>query len=290
MLNKKPGLTSFDALGEVKRALGTGKVGHTGTLDKFAQGLLAVLAGKALKLSRWFSDQSKEYVGTVCFGSETDTLDPEGSVVFHAPPPQREDVLQALGSFTGKIMQEPPAYSAIHINGQRASELSRKGQAPLMKKRPVEIYSLELLSWEPPFARLFVRCSSGTYIRSLARDLALAAGSRAHLTGLLRSRVGGFSVDDAWSAGAGEGTLPALRPIDRHVIRALGLPFFEVSAKDAEKMLCGKALAPILDGLPAAPDGDFSAAVFLEEALVAMVEREGGRWKYGCVADSLRGF
>ena len=291
LLNKKAGITSFQALGEVKRALGTGKVGHTGTLDKFASGLLVVLAGRALKLSRWFSHCDKQYTGKIHFGIETDTLDPEGNVTAEAEVPPREKVEQALCQFTGKIMQEPPVFSAIHVNGQRASSLARSGQTPEMKKRPVEIYKIELLSWQPPLADIFVHCSSGTYIRSLARDIALAAGSRAHLCALTRTQVAGFFLDTAVEAASLGEEAGFLRPIDKSVITAIGLPWFEIAPQDTEKIIHGKPLAPILEGKPLfSPREDsqkeadnFAAAVFAGEELVAVVEKSGGGWKYGCV-------
>jgi len=325
LLNKKPGVTSFEALGEIKRALGTGKVGHTGTLDKFASGLLVVLVGSALKLTPWFTHCDKQYTGRIHFGVETDTLDPEGSIIAEAEIPSREKVEQALSQFTGDIMQAPPAYSAIHINGKRASELARSGNTPEMKKRPVSIYKIELRSYDPPFADIFVHCSSGTYIRSLARDIALAAGSRAHLCALERTQVAGFTIDMT-----GEFTSSSERPaqakafahyspcqpslgatpckithphgltpcyngrsisIDKQVITALGLPWYEIEPSDAEKLLHGKPLAPVLEGksLFSQKEGstetprDFSAAVFSGETLVAVVERSGDKWKYGCV-------
>ena len=290
LLNKRAGLTSFEALGEVKRALGTGKVGHTGTLDKFASGLLVVLAGRALKLSPWFSHCDKQYTGKIHFGTETDTLDPEGSPVAEAAVPSREKVEQVLTQFTGDILQEPPAYSAIHVNGRRASQLARSGKAPEMKKRPVSVHKLDLLSWQPPFAEIFVHCSSGTYIRSLARDIALAAGSRAHLCELTRTQVAGFTLDMADSEAAA-----FLRPIDKAVIMALGLPWFEVTLPEAEKLIHGKPLAPVLEGkplflqweVPVETSGDFSAAVFAGETLVAVVEKTGEKWKYGCVVGEI---
>jgi len=291
LLNKKSGLTSFQALGEVKRALGTGKVGHTGTLDKFASGLLVVLAGNALKLSQWFSHCDKQYTGRIRFGIETDTLDPEGKITGEAEVPACEKIEQVLSQFTGNIMQEPPVFSAIHVNGQRASSLARSGRAPEMKKRPVEIYKLELLCWQPPFADIFVHCSSGTYIRSLARDIALAAGSRAHLCELTRIKVAGFSLDEAVEAAslAEEKNFP--RPIDKSVIAAIGLPWFEIAPPDAEKIIHGKPLAPLLEGgrlFSPRNDSqkgadDFAAAVFAGEELVAVVEKSGGGWKYECV-------
>jgi len=291
LLNKKASLTSFQALGEVKRTLGTGKVGHTGTLDKFASGLLVVLVGSALKLSQWFSHCDKQYRGTIHFGIETDTLDTEGSIVAEAEVPSREKVEQALSQFTGIIMQEPPVFSAIHVNGQRASSLARSGNAPEMKKRPVEIYKIELLSWQPPLADIFVHCSGGTYIRSLARDIALAVGSRGHLCALTRTQVAGFSLDTAVDAAALAEGKRFLRPIDRSVIAAIGLPWFEIAPPDTEIIFHGKPLAPLLEGKPLFSPredsqkeaGDFAAAVFAGEELVAVVEKFGGGWRYGCV-------
>jgi len=289
LLNKKPGITSFEALGEVKRALGTGKVGHTGTLDKFAQGLLLVLTGRALRLTSYFSHCDKQYKGRILFGAETDTLDPEGNVIAQEQPPTRERVEQAIKTFNGEIMQKPPAFSAIHINGQRASKLARSGETPEMKERAVTIYALKLEEWNPPYAGIFVHCSSGTYIRSLARDIALAAGSRAHLSSLIRTKVASFSLDMADNA------IPSVRPIDKSVIAALGLPRYEVTPAEAENISHGKPLAPILEEkkifsqntLPTQNAADFSAAVFSGETLIAVAEKTGGVWKYGCVLGAI---
>jgi tRNA pseudouridine55 synthase len=308
LLNKKSGVTSFEALGEVKRALATGKVGHTGTLDKFAEGLLVVLTGRALKLSTWFSHCDKHYDALVCFGKETDTLDPEGAVIAEADIPSREAVEKILPAFSGAIMQAPPAYSALHIDGKRASERVRSGESPEMKKRPVSIYELELLSWEPPLARFHVHCSSGTYIRSLARDIALAASSRAYLAALKRTKVSGFELagaiasrersrDNESAAGAigNEGSdlregenfsedslKKALLPIDKTVFKALGLPWFEIDENDqdsVQKIIHGKPLSSILNGDLDAP----VAGVFCGDAFIAMIEKNNGTWKYGYV-------
>jgi tRNA pseudouridine55 synthase len=197
LLNKRSGVTSFQALNPVKRILGTGKVGHTGTLDKFADGLMVVLTGKALKRQGEFTHLDKRYTADVFFGRETATLDPEGEVIAEAAAPERDRLIGALAQFRGPIMQTPPVYSAIHINGNRASDLARKGKPPDMKARPVTIYALDLLSYEKPLARLAVHCSSGTYIRALARDIALACGSRAYLTALTRTMIGDFRLEDA---------------------------------------------------------------------------------------------
>jgi tRNA pseudouridine55 synthase len=292
LLNKEPGLTSFEAINAVKRAIGSGKAGHTGTLDKFAQGLLLVLTGAALKLSQWFSHADKQYLGRMRFGFETDTLDPEGSLVATANPPSLEQTEMALSQFTGRIMQEPPAYSALHVNGKRASALARSGAAPEMKKRPVNIYKLELRAWDPPFAEIYVHCASGAYMRSLARDIAIAAGSRAYLCGLTRTNVAGFSLEDARD---GDGVF--LRPIDKTVISALGLPWFDVDPEEAEKISQGRPLSPILENKPlktyrlmprnenaqGSADKVLTAAVFSGNALAAIVEKSSGKWRCGCV-------
>jgi tRNA pseudouridine55 synthase len=202
LLNKPPGRTSFQALGQVKKALGTKKVGHTGTLDKFASGLLIALAGKATKLVPRFEAFDKTYIGEITFGKETDTLDPEGSIIAEAPLPGLAALEASLAEFRGEILQKPPAYSALHINGKRAYELARSGEAPEMKARPVSIYSLELLSYQEEDGRvrsavIRAEVSKGTYIRSLARDIALAAGSRGYLSALTRIKIGDYKLEDA---------------------------------------------------------------------------------------------
>ncbi|MDR1971891.1 MAG: tRNA pseudouridine(55) synthase TruB [Treponema sp.] len=292
LLDKQPGLTSFEALGAAKRALGTGKVGHTGTLDKFASGLLVVLAGRALRLSPWVSHCGKTYLGTIRFGEETDTLDPEGQVVARAAPPDREQVEGILAQFRGEILQAPPAYSAIHLGGRRASELARAGEKPEMEKRPVTIYELELLAWEPPLGRIRVSCSGGVYIRSLARDIALACGSRAHLAALRRTAVAGFSVEAAFPPEAPLAR-EALRPIDRAFFEALGIPRLEGEPPLLEPLIHGRPLGPLLAGLePSGETGDprapgsgrgRAAAVFAGDQFAAMVEWSGNGWTYGCV-------
>jgi tRNA pseudouridine55 synthase len=287
LLDKKPGLTSFESLGELKKALGTSKVGHTGTLDKFASGLLLVLAGRALKLAPWFTRCDKEYRGTIRFGTETDTLDPEGAVVAEGPVPSREALEEALKRFRGDILQTPPVYSAIHVEGRRASELARAGEAPEMKKRPVSVYTLELSSWTPPLAGIRVCCSSGTYIRSLARDIALAAGSRAHLSGLRRIRVAGFRLDTCPE----EDPVGTLLPIDAGITDRLGLPRFEAGPDALGMMIRGRPLEPVLAGLkPRYPAGEgettgenFAAAVFSGGIFAGIVEKQDGKWRYGYV-------
>jgi tRNA pseudouridine55 synthase len=258
LLNKHSGVTSFDALKPIKTALNTGKVGHTGTLDKFARGLLIVLTGRALKLSQWFLHSDKKYIADVLFGSETDTLDPEGSVVASAPPPSLSDLEKILPNFTGTIMQSPPLYSAVHINGRRAYEIARSGESAEIKTRPVTIYSLELLSYEPPLAKIAVHCSSGTYIRSLARDIALAINSCAHLSALLRTNIGKFSVTDAVDSDCKIKMLP----IDKTIFENINIPSLEVDKITASAIKNGRQSLLKMTG---------TYAVFCEDEFIKVI-------------------
>jgi tRNA pseudouridine55 synthase len=296
LLHKSPGYTSFDSLNRVKKALGSPKVGHTGTLDKFASGLLVVLAGWALKLSPWFDRCDKHYQGLIRFGVETDTLDGEGVPIARAVPPSREVLEAALSRFRGDIMQKPPAYSAIHLDGKRAYELARAGVEVEMEKRPVSIYKLELCSYDPPDAWVYVHCSKGTYIRSLARDIALAAGSRAYLSALVRNRVAGFDIADAVPMDSPD-LAAALRPVSPEMFEALGIPWITVDGGIAKSMRQGKPLDRLLSTLPSASGNDdpMTTGVFSAENPVAnnspvfvalIVKKQGAgnnHWSYGYV-------
>lgn len=200
---KKSGLTSFSSLGCIKKALHTKKVGHTGTLDSFAEGLLVVLTGSLTRLVPFFTLFDKTYEAVISFGEETDTLDPSGSVIRSAPLPDSADFEKSLSAFCGNIMQSPPAYSAIHVNGKRASELAREGRLESLPERPVTVFKNEILETrltpenKVRYARVLFHVSKGTYIRSLARDIALNCNSAAHLIGLKRTKVGCFSLENA---------------------------------------------------------------------------------------------
>lgn len=177
-------------------------MGHTGTLDRFATGLLVVLSGAFTKLASHLSGLEKSYVATIRFGVETDTLDPEGRVVAEAPVPTEESVRSAAASFVGPSMQTPPAYSAVHHGGERAYRMARRGESPALEARRVEIYALEVLGVALPEVVIRVRCSKGTYVRAIARDLGIACGSRGYLTALERVSVGPFHVEEAVSPDA----------------------------------------------------------------------------------------
>lgn len=203
LLAKKPGLTSFSSLNSVKKALGTTKVGHTGTLDSFAQGLLVVCTGRLTRLAGQITAFDKTYSAVIKFGEETDTLEYTGKIVRTAPLPSMEALKKALAAYTGTIMQSPPAFSAIHIDGKRASDLARSGKEAVIPPRPVTVYEAQIRAVENDssgkilYALIDFSVSKGTYIRSLARDIAKACGSAAHLVGLYRTRVGNFRIEDA---------------------------------------------------------------------------------------------
>ena len=298
LLDKKPGFTSFDSLAEMKKTFATKKVGHTGTLDKFASGLLLALVGRGVKLTPMFANCVKEYTATLFFGEETDTLDPEGEVVARGNVPSQMEVEAALGGFRGEILQSPPAYSAIHVNGRRAHELAREGRTPEMKKRPVTIHELELLSWNPPLAEMRFSVSAGTYIRSLARDIALKAGSRAYLSALRRTGIGPFSLEDAVESAAGPhatgGPDTALRPLDSRLFEALSYQCFYLDDAAAAGFLHGKPLcdllpAPVANSRNAKSAAEF-AGVFRKDSngeLLGLLEMGSGEWTYAHVfADS----
>jgi len=286
LLNKKEGVTSFDSLADVKRAFATGKVGHTGTLDKFASGLLLVLVGRGVKLIPLFKNCTKEYTAEIFFGRETDTLDPEGNVIAEGEVPSLKAIEAALENFRGDILQAPPAYSAKHINGRRSYELAREGKEPEMKKQPVTIHELSLLSWTPPTGRIRVRVSSGTYIRSLARDIALAAGSRAYLSALKRDMVGPFRLEDAVDNDCLD-IKEALCPITPSLFEKLRFPCFFVDPRAEEGFLHGKSLEGLLNKEELsidAMDAD-AAGVFAQDRLdfLGFLERKNEKWSYGYV-------
>jgi tRNA pseudouridine55 synthase len=199
-LNKPPGLSSARAVGRVKRLLPRGiKIGHAGTLDPFATGVLLLLVGKSTRLCERLMDQPKQYLTTIKLGATTPTQDPE-SPEAQMPgirPPTCAEIELALRGFTGQIMQRPPAFSAMKVGGRRAYDLARKGHDVQLAPRPVNVYAIELLDYAWPLVRLRIDCGRGTYIRSIARDLGEALGTGGYLTQLCRTRVGAFRVEDA---------------------------------------------------------------------------------------------
>ncbi|MEP7003173.1 MAG: tRNA pseudouridine(55) synthase TruB [Chloroflexota bacterium] len=210
-IDKPSGWTSFDVVAVARRVIGAKRVGHGGTLDPLATGLLPLLVGSATKFADTLHTAPKVYAALVTFGHETTTDDREGAPTRTAGVPQltAAELDRALAPFRGAIAQVPPAYAAVKVDGRRAYSRARNGETFTLAARTVTIERLEIASWEPPHLRLLVVCSTGTYIRSLARDIGAAAGSAAHLGGLRRLAVGALAVADAMTVEALRSTPPA---------------------------------------------------------------------------------
>ena len=197
-INKEVGISSSKCVSLVKKALDTRKVGHTGTLDLEAGGVLPIVIGKATRVSDFLMDEDKEYITEAIFGKRTDTLDYDGEVVDTSDKTfTREDLEEAIKDFTGEITQIPPMYSALKVNGQKLYDLARKGIEVERKKRQVNIYSFEIIDFDFPKATFKITCSKGTYIRTLIDDLGEKLGSFAYVNSLTRSKVGDFYIEDA---------------------------------------------------------------------------------------------
>jgi len=222
LFDKPAGKTSFAALSGLKRTFPGARIGHTGTLDSFATGLLIVVLGRYSRLASWFVGLDKVYEAELRFGIGTDTLDPCGAVTRSGGIPSRETLEAALPAFRGAILQIPPDYSAIHVEGKRASALARKGGSLSLPPRPVTVFSLDLGRFADGKASMTIHCSSGTYVRALARDIAAVCGTCAHVSALRRVKVGPFSVGDAL-ASPEEATTQSLRRLDPETAALLGL-------------------------------------------------------------------
>ena len=196
---KPVGMTSHDVVAKLRKITGIKQVGHTGTLDPFAEGVLPVCIGKATRLIEFLADD-KEYLATVQFGKSTDTYDKDGSVIFSSDKKVSEDdVKEALKFFEGEISQMPPIYSAIKVNGKKLYEYARSGKEVEIQPRRVVIENIELKSFDKELqqAQILIKCSKGTYIRSIANDLGESLGCGAHLIRLIRIQAGKFRVENS---------------------------------------------------------------------------------------------
>lgn len=273
LLDKPVGITSNAALGRAKRILGIKKAGHTGTLDPMASGLLVLCFGEATKVSAFLLDADKGYEAELHLGLETDTEDAEGEVVAENTVPELNEaaVEAVLSGFRGPIEQVPPMHSALKHKGQRLYELARRGETVERPPRAVTIFELRLLGMELPKLRLSVRCSKGTYIRSLARDIGRSLGCGAHLSGLRRSMSAPFDVHAAVS-------LEALDALDRDQARALLLPpdralehltRIELDREQTRRVRHGQAIARLPDG----PEG--LVRIYGEGVFIGIGEMDG---------------
>ncbi|HEV2527837.1 MAG TPA: tRNA pseudouridine(55) synthase TruB [Thermomicrobiales bacterium] len=201
VIDKPAGWTSHDVVGRVRRISGEKRVGHAGTLDPAATGVLPVLVGDATKVVEFLSDAPKAYRAEITLGLETDSYDGDGVVtsVYGGTLPDASVIAAALDAFRGPIEQVPPMHSAIQINGQRLYELARRGETIERETRSVIIHDLEVVAWNEPVLILDITCSKGTYIRSIAHDLGRALGCGGYLSDLVRTRTGPFTLDDCWT-------------------------------------------------------------------------------------------
>lgn len=277
-VDKPTGMTSHDVVAHVRRASGQRRVGHAGTLDPMATGVLLVCLGRATRIAEYLADLPKVYRAGIHFGLSTDTWDADGTVTEErdASHLTREYVEGLLGRFTGRLMQVPPMYSALKRDGEPLYRLARRGETVVREARPVEITRLEVVAWEPPRLTLDVHCSRGTYVRALARDLGRAAGTGAHLDALRRLAIGDLRAEEGVALDA----LTDAEAVARHLIppvRALGhLYGVVVGADEARRLAHGQAIP-----LDAAPATERVVAQDAEGHLVAILRPgdEPGHWR-----------
>ncbi|HEX2068968.1 MAG TPA: tRNA pseudouridine(55) synthase TruB [Actinomycetota bacterium] len=238
LVDKPSGITSHDAVDRVRRALGVRKVGHAGTLDPAATGLLLIGVGRATRLLRFLGDLPKVYEGTGVLGVETTTLDADGDMVRESPVDVTESALrEAMASFVGPIEQVPPAYSAVKVGGEKLYRAARAGRTVEAAPRSVEVFSFDLIEFTPPRFDFLTRCSAGTYVRSLVADVGARLGCGAHLAGLRRTAIGPFLVEEA----AGPDEPGPLFPLERAVEH---LPALTLQEEEARAASHGQCLGP----------------------------------------------
>ncbi|MGK3953611.1 tRNA pseudouridine(55) synthase TruB [Microbacterium sp. I2] len=278
LVDKPGGMTSHDVVARTRRALGTRKIGHAGTLDPMATGLLVLGVEAATRLLTFVVGLDKTYEATIRLGVATDTDDAEGEIVSTTDASSLTSVAIAGGisALTGRIAQVPSTFSAIKVDGRRAYDLARSGQAVQLKAREVTVSRFDVVAQREVSGAasgyvdldVVVDCSSGTYIRSLARDLGAGLGVGGHLTALRRTRIGPFAVGDAGTLDA-VADAPMISPADA---AASVLGRFDVTADEARDLRHGKRLPGAAARLPTTP----MAAVGPDGALVGIVERRGG--------------
>ena len=280
VVDKPPGPTSHDIVAVVRRAFRGAKVGHTGTLDPFATGVLPVVVGRATRLARYLAGADKEYDALVRLGRSTDTYDVTGRVVYEAPEgfaiPGAAEISRALDGYRGSWLQTPPAYSAKLAGGVRAYEQARRGEAVVLTPVPVRVEAIELLALDGPLARIRLVVSAGFYVRALAQDLGERLGTGATLEGLRRVRSGPFGLDHAVTldtvvtSGAG----PRLVPLEALLTE---WPAAVVTPTGADWVAHGRAIGPAQCAAPlAAPPGALIRFVGPDGSLLAVGETGAG--------------
>ncbi|MBS0470127.1 MAG: tRNA pseudouridine(55) synthase TruB [Proteobacteria bacterium] len=247
IVDKPKGMTSTQVVGAVRRIYDAQKAGHAGTLDPLATGILAVALGEATKTVPFAMDADKTYRFTAHWGEARDTDDTEGKVIATSEiRPTREQIEAALPAFTGTLLQTPPAYSAIKVQGERAYDLAREGETVVLEPRTVEVYEARLLGIpDPDHAEIEILCGKGTYVRSWVRDIAKALGTVGHVSSLRRTRIGGFTEDLAVPLAIEGGSMhiPAAFEHLRPIATALdGIPALAVTGTDAVRLRSGNPI------------------------------------------------
>lgn len=247
ILDKPTGMSSAQAVGEVKRMLRCKKIGHGGTLDPLASGILPLAIGEATKAFDYIASSIKSYRFTIHFGQERSTDDAEGEVTASTTTiPTRAEIEAVLPSFCGRIQQVPPAYSALKVDGKRAYALARAGQEVVLEAREIEVHSLVLQQFEGAYATLEVSCGKGTYVRSLARDIARKVNSLGYVSMLRRTAVGKFNESQAISLEKCRELVHSGALFKAWVTLELALddiPAIEVDAQQASKLRQGQSIA-----------------------------------------------
>lgn len=283
-LNKPKGISSQQAVTQIKKILGAKKAGHAGTLDPIATGVLLVCTSEATKITRFLSDLDKEYIALMKLGERTNTLDSEGKVMQKVDRFSFEKRLieQVLDGFRGTIEQTPPMFSAVKLGGEPLYKLARKGVVIERPVRSVNIYGIEITGFDPPFLEIRVSCSKGTYVRTLCDDIGDVLGVGAHITELKRTRIGGFRIEDSTtmdelarivqSSGSGvHSGNPAMSSIDSALMHLRGLVLTDIELIRARNGM--PFIRPCLQ--------DFS-----EDEYVRLKDQSGNLFAIGKVSDN----
>ncbi|HYC51544.1 MAG TPA: tRNA pseudouridine(55) synthase TruB [Gemmatimonadaceae bacterium] len=268
LVDKPVGMTSHAVVSRVRRVVGIQRIGHAGTLDPFATGLLVLLVNRATRLAPFLDAEPKVYRARVRFGTRTTTDDLAGDPIAEAPPPEQAVVERAIASLTGNLLQMPPAYSAKQVGGTRAYVAARRGKPLDLEPVGVVVHEWTVLERNGPDLDVEIRCSGGTYVRALARDLGEATGSAAHLSALRRLRSGRFDVSDAIPVDAIEaGNFELIAPD----VAVGQLPRQVVDDLDARRITHGQTIV-------AQATGELAALCHANE-LLAIAVREGESWR-----------
>ena len=278
LLDKPEGVSSFQCLGPVKRALGSRRVGHVGTLDPFASGLLGVVTQRATRLAPLLNGLDKRYQAVIRFGVETDTLDPEGNVVREAPVPDLARVRQALPALTGRLHQRPPTFSAVQVGGERAYAMARRGQKPDLPLREVAVTAVDLVHWQAPELTVSLTGSAGMYVRAWARDLGLAAGSCAYVVRLRRVAIGPF--DNGEALAPDQFQPQHVLPPAAFLSRLPGVRRLRVRTRFRPCLVRGQPIGAEMFTAVPAPDAGPYAVFDAEDRLVAVLRRSPDGWSY----------